>query len=271
MIFRKIMEKIGIIHLINGETVRRLTGSTVDFMSCAIFMGIQIRQLQEVVCPFTITVLLGTISTFMICLWFGRRAPEYGFERSLVLFGYCTGTAASGLLLLRIVAPEFAPPVAVEVGLMNVFAFFLFKPISWSMPFVPAEGFPMLWIFLAYTVPLHLLCTSSSSSENQLFNQEYCFFAQWQHPCCHSIRPKREEIAKFRIREKYERSFVSRPKKNFWLPDRYRSPPHTELRRWCFLDPVFQFSGSHGRSPQLPHGKSSRIVGQDAAFEQIQP
>ena len=77
MIFRKIMEKIGIIHLINGETVRRLTGSTVDFMSCAIFMGIQIRQLQEVVCPFTITVLLGTISTFMICLWFGRRAPEY--------------------------------------------------------------------------------------------------------------------------------------------------------------------------------------------------
>ena len=154
---------------------------------------------------------------------------------------------------------------------MNVFAFFLFKPISWSMPFVPAEGFPMLWIFLAYTVLTPLVMYFLKLIRKPAFEPGILFFAQWQHPCCHSIRPKREEIAKFRIREKYERSFVSRPKKNFWLPDRYRSPPHTELRRWCFLDPVFQFSGSHGRSPQLPHGKSSRIVGQDAAFEQIQP
>ena len=87
-----------------------------------------------------------------ICLWFGRRSPEHGFERGLTLFGYCTGTAASGLLLLRIVDPEFDTPVAVEVGLMNVFATILFKPISWSMPFVPVEGFPMLWIFVAVTV-----------------------------------------------------------------------------------------------------------------------
>ena len=63
-----------------------------------------------------------------------------------------TGTAASGLLLLRIVDPDFDTPVAVEVGLMNVFATILFKPISWSMPFVPVEGFPMLWIFVAVTV-----------------------------------------------------------------------------------------------------------------------
>lgn len=35
---------------------------------------------------------------------------------------------------------------------MNVFIFFLFKPISWSMPFVPLEGFPMLWIFVGVIV-----------------------------------------------------------------------------------------------------------------------
>lgn len=121
-------------------------------MICAVFMGIQVRQLQEVAMPFLIAVVLGTIATLFICLWFGRRSPEHGFERGLTLFGYCTGTAASGLLLLRIVDPEFDTPVAVEVGLMNVFATILFKPISWSMPFVPVEGFPMLWIFVAVTV-----------------------------------------------------------------------------------------------------------------------
>lgn len=152
MIARKLMAKFDLLHLLDGETTRRLTGATVDFMICAVFMGIQVRQLQEVAMPFLIAVVLGTIATLFICLWFGRRSPEHGFERGLTLFGYCTGTAASGLLLLRIVDPEFDTPVAVEVGLMNVFATILFKPISWSMPFVPVEGFPMLWIFVAVTV-----------------------------------------------------------------------------------------------------------------------
>lgn len=152
MIARKLMVKFDLIHLLDGETTRRLTGATVDFMICAVFMGIQVRQLQEVAMPFLIAVVLGTIATLFICLWFGRRSPEHGFERGLTLFGYCTGTAASGLLLLRIVDPDFDTPVAVEVGLMNVFATILFKPISWSMPFVPVEGFPMLWIFVAVTV-----------------------------------------------------------------------------------------------------------------------
>ena len=152
MIARKLMAKFDLIHLLDGETTRRLTGATVDFMICAVFMGIQVRQLQEVAMPFLIAVVLGTIATLFICLWFGRRSPEHGFERGLTLFGYCTGTAASGLLLLRIVDPEFDTPVAVEVGLMNVFATIRIKPISWSMPFVPVEGFPMLWIFVAVTV-----------------------------------------------------------------------------------------------------------------------
>ena len=35
---------------------------------------------------------------------------------------------------------------------MNVFATIIFKPISWSMPFAPVEGFPMLWIFVGVIV-----------------------------------------------------------------------------------------------------------------------
>lgn len=38
------------------------------------------------------------------------------------MFGYATGTAASGLLLYRIADPDYETPVAVEGGLMNVFS-----------------------------------------------------------------------------------------------------------------------------------------------------
>lgn len=152
MLLRKVLNRIDLLHLIDPETVKRMTGTTVDFMICAVFMGIEIKALQDVAFPFVIAIVLGTIATLYLCVWFGRRSPEYGFERGLTLFGYCTGTAASGLLLLRIVDPDFETPVAVEVGLMNVFAFLLFKPISWSMPFVPVSGFPMAWIFAGVVV-----------------------------------------------------------------------------------------------------------------------
>ena len=121
-------------------------------MICAVFMGIQVSELQSVALPFLISTVIASIATLMICMWFGRRSPENGFERGLTLFGYCTGTAASGLLLLRIVDPDFKTTVAVEVGMMNVFTFITFKPITLSMPFVPVEGFPMLWIFVGVIV-----------------------------------------------------------------------------------------------------------------------
>ena len=152
MLTRKMMRFLHIEHLIDSESVRRLTGVTVDFMICAVFMGIHVAALREVAIPFAIAVILGSALTLVVCVWFGRRAPSYGFERGLTLFGYCTGTAASGLLLLRVVDPDFETPVAIEVGLMNVFAVVLFKPISLSMPFVPVEGFPMALIFAGVIV-----------------------------------------------------------------------------------------------------------------------
>ncbi len=46
MLLRKFMGKIDILHLIDGETTRRLVGGSVDFMICAVFLGIEMRALQ---------------------------------------------------------------------------------------------------------------------------------------------------------------------------------------------------------------------------------
>lgn len=165
MMLRKFMDKVGILHIIDPETSRRLTGATVDFMICSVFMGIQVKALENVAIPFLLSIVAATLVTVVVCVWFARRAPEFGFERMLALFGLCTGTVASGLLLLRIVDPEFDTTVAVELGLFNIITFFIFKPISWSMPFVPLtgpflgifDGYPMDWIFLF----MILACTAA--------------------------------------------------------------------------------------------------------------
>ncbi len=159
IIIRKVMQKTDCIHLLEQESVKRLTGITVDFMLCAVFMAITVSDLKSVVAPFFIASVLAILATLAVCVYYGRRTTEYGFERMVTLFGYCTGTAASGLLLLRIVDSEFETPVAVEVGFMNVWAFLFIKPISWSAPFVPVDGYPFFWILAAYilAVPATML------------------------------------------------------------------------------------------------------------------
>ena len=152
MLLRKFMGKIDILHLIDGETTRRLVGGSVDFMICAVFLGIEMKALQEVLLPFIVAIAAATFITLIICVWFGRRSPEYGFERCLIMFGYATGTAASGLLLLRIADPDYETPVAVEGGLMNVFSCLTFLPVTLSMPFAPLPGYPIVWVFAAVII-----------------------------------------------------------------------------------------------------------------------
>ena len=151
-IVHRILTKLDLQHMVDNETVRRVVSTSVDFMICAVFMGIQVKALQAVAFPFIIACIAGAILTLAICMWFGSRSPNFGFERGLCLFGHCTGTASSGLLLLRIVDPKFETTVAIEIAAMNAVTFFIFKPISLSMPFVPVDGYPMAWIFAAYCV-----------------------------------------------------------------------------------------------------------------------
>jgi ESS family glutamate:Na+ symporter len=57
-----------------------------------------------------------------VVLYLGSRIGDYNLERTVAIYGTCTGTVSTGLLLLRIVDPEFETPVAMEIGIMNVVA-----------------------------------------------------------------------------------------------------------------------------------------------------
>ena len=152
MLVRKGMQRLNCVHLLDEGSVRRMTNTCVDFMICAVFMGIKPTALTSVGIPFFVSIVIASFLTLWACLWFGRRAPALGFARAVTMFGYCTGTGASGLMLLRLVDPEYATPVALEVGLMGLVTFVVFKPISLCMPFAAAPDFPMFWIFVGTAI-----------------------------------------------------------------------------------------------------------------------
>jgi len=115
------MKKLKIDHLIDSGLQRRITGFAVDYLIVSTVMAIQVVVIWKYIIPISIIALISGFTTTFMVMFFGRRLWSYNIERSVTIYGAVTGTVSSGLLLLRIVDPEFKTPVAVEIGLMNLF------------------------------------------------------------------------------------------------------------------------------------------------------
>lgn len=159
---RFIGDKAKLDNLFDDGTIRRFTGMSVDFMVASVFMSIEVKAIQGMLVPILVTIVIGAAITLFAILWLGRRSPELGFERTLVTLGTCTGTVATGLLLLRIADPDFKTSVAEEVGMMNVIAMVTCAPIIYfGLPFAAKAGYPMFWIFagLLVAAPIAMFVT----------------------------------------------------------------------------------------------------------------
>jgi ESS family glutamate:Na+ symporter len=122
LLVRGIMVKLKVIHLVDPGIQRRITGWSVDFLIVATVMAIQVAIVWEYIVPILVMSLVSGVLTTWIVLYLGNRLDNYNLERTAAIYGTVTGTLPSGLLLLRIVDPEMKTPVALEIGLMNLFA-----------------------------------------------------------------------------------------------------------------------------------------------------
>ena len=133
----------GIVHLIDGDSMTRLTGWMMEFLLLSTLIGIKFAVVKEYIIPIVALSLILAVFTLFFILYFGRRVPGYSFERTVMMFGTCTGTIPTGLILLRMVDSELKTTVSVEAGMWNmaVFIFFYVNFIfhgyvvyDWGMP-----------------------------------------------------------------------------------------------------------------------------------------
>lgn len=122
LIMRHVMGRLGVARYIDPGVQRRVTGWAVDFLIVATVMAIQLTTVRKFLLPVSLMAVASGIATTMVVVYFGNRIWSYNLERTVAVYGTVTGTVSSGLLLLRIVDPEFRSGVAIEIGLMNVFA-----------------------------------------------------------------------------------------------------------------------------------------------------
>ncbi|MFQ9868850.1 MAG: hypothetical protein ACLRWP_19375 [Bilophila wadsworthia] len=127
----------------------RITGASVDYLC---HHDVIIHRLGSVI-PIFLVAFSVTLFALALNLWFGRRT-NYGPERVLCQFGCCCGSTATGLLLLRIIDPDFSTPATLELAFFNVGILVTCAPILYF--FAPAfytfTGMEILMIYGAITV-----------------------------------------------------------------------------------------------------------------------
>ena len=99
--------------LVDLGLMRRIQNTALDFLVVAAIATIRIETLQTGLVPLLLLVAAGIAwNVFCVVVLARRMLPDAWFERSIAEMGQSMGVTATGLLLLRVVDPDYESPAA---------------------------------------------------------------------------------------------------------------------------------------------------------------
>ena len=99
--------------LIDLGLMRRIQNSTLDFLVVAAIAMIRLEVIVAAIVPLLILIVAGILwNVFCVGVLARRMLPDAWFERSIAELGQSMGVTATGLLLLRVVDPDYKTPAA---------------------------------------------------------------------------------------------------------------------------------------------------------------
>lgn len=120
-IVKWIMNRLHLDFLQENVLQSKITGWTADYLVVCAFMAVSLVLIEDWLWIIIIVSIVTTVITFLICFYFGQRfGGTNDFERTLGLYGTCTGTVPSGISLVRIVDPNFSTVTSIELGACNL-------------------------------------------------------------------------------------------------------------------------------------------------------
>ena len=121
---------------VNNFLLNRISGFFFDVMIVAGIAAIDWQNLEGLLIPLIIVCALGTVGTFFYLKFVCKRIyPTYEYEGFFSYFGMLTGTASTGMILLRELDPNFETPAANNLVLQQLPAIVFGAPILLLIPF----------------------------------------------------------------------------------------------------------------------------------------
>lgn len=120
-IIKWLMKRLHLDFLQENTLQGKITGWTADYLVVCAFMAVSVSIIKDWILVILIVSAAITVITALVCFYFGARfGGTNDFERTLGLYGTCTGTVPSGVALVRIVDPNFHTATSVELGACNL-------------------------------------------------------------------------------------------------------------------------------------------------------
>lgn len=139
---------------VNNYMLNRLSGFFFDIMIVAGIAAIDWNNLSGLLWPLLIICAFGAFATFVYVRFICHKVyPEYEHEAFFSMFGMLTGTASTGMILLREIDPNFETPAAQNLVLQQVPAIAFGFPVILLVSFAGKDLTSSL-ITLAIIVPM---------------------------------------------------------------------------------------------------------------------
>lgn len=137
IITRKVIDLLKIGHVLDDDTLTRVSGFSVDFMVAGALAAISLVFVGKYWLPILVISTIGGLMISITVPWMSSRMfHDFQFERMLMLYGVSTGTLSTGLALLRVMDPEFKTKVSSDYMLSAGLTFIL------AIPFILAINLP---------------------------------------------------------------------------------------------------------------------------------
>ena len=148
------LRKKGIVHrdYINNFMLNRISGLFFDLMVTASIAAISLEAFKhkEFIIPLVLICIAGAFITY----WYNLRVcrhlfPDYSDEAFLSLYGMDTGTASTGIILLREIDPLFETPASHNLIYQNLWSIVLGAPMLLLLGFVARS---ITWCWIVYGI-----------------------------------------------------------------------------------------------------------------------
>ena len=166
VLLRSVGDKLrqrGVMHrkYTNNYMLNRISGVMFDLMVVSSIAAIDLSAFK--VKSFWIPLLLLSVAGGFVTYFYVKRCckrffPDYTDEMFLAMYGMLTGTASTGIILLREVDPLFDTPASSNLVYQNLWAITLGAPIMLLMGIV-AKGTKMTVIVLLIAIALLAIIT----------------------------------------------------------------------------------------------------------------
>ena len=158
-ILNKCREKKLINHVyVNDFMMNRIGGVAFDIMIVAGIAAIDITNLKSYLGILLIMGVFGAIVTFAYVMFVSKKLfKDYPYEQFFAMYGMLTGTASTGMILLREIDPNFETPVSDNLVYQNLPAIVFGLPIMFLVPYAAKGWTETITVFLIIIALLIIL------------------------------------------------------------------------------------------------------------------